>query len=363
MGTAKLTSDAPQFTPDAWNNPAIDKDGSNCFQYAFGGSKPDGSNQVYDEFVPDPGMKSGLINHGNLLRWDSAGLINSVRADGFELHPPTKLPVSPPGSYVVGMYFSEGHDYHWVRQDADGGWSEKPGKGTTVQRYIKPSEDGQYQALPERYHNTNYVLKGYVIVPKEGVDLGIEGFLAKKLRDGSATKVEAGKELSFVEDIIQAYPSSAIPQLAKTLHAKYPDVATKFDEAVTAHYAGLADMLGTQIKEGLTQQQFKERFLDRASKIQMDAISLQLKTRHPEFVQQVETMQHNVIVEEDAKGAIELLESAQIKLLREQLSHLDPKLIREVGAKLAELNPRQHANYDSVANSILNALPKTREVQ
>jgi hypothetical protein len=75
-------------------------------------------------------------------------------------------------------------DYHFIRQDSDGGWSHKPGQGMSVQvsRFLEPNANGSYRLLPSKFgENKDYKFAGYAYVPKEGIDAGPEQPLIRAL--------------------------------------------------------------------------------------------------------------------------------------------------------------------------------------
>lgn len=184
--------DAPQFTPELWKRKNGDSVLANCIAYAYSGSKPDGSNIISDESVPQLGNTAGylgidtnMVNQKNLPElMRKEGLIwagkRPLKSD------PNKFEVPPikPGYYVVGLYLEPppkgkipkgeqvSFGYHFMRQDADGGWSEKMASDH-VQRAFEPSEDGGYRPLTNNYLK-GYHFAGYGYIPKHGIDAGIE---------------------------------------------------------------------------------------------------------------------------------------------------------------------------------------------
>lgn len=189
--------DAPKFTPELWIAPDTKTEArpkglsmaANCYQYALGGTAADGSNVIYNEAIPEPGGTRGrILKNVNLTK---ELMVTMTELDKVKVvsHDPDKLPPNKPGFYVTGIYvknlrtkanpFGE-QDYHYVRQDSDGGWSGKEGYSSRklVERYAEPAEDGGYITLPKLYGTRKeYSFVGYGYVPRGGIDAGIEAYL------------------------------------------------------------------------------------------------------------------------------------------------------------------------------------------
>lgn len=213
---------APKFTPEAWISPGNSDMAvmSNCYQYAIAGSKEDGLNQVYDEATPDPGEVAGVLTNNWYI---PSTLRELVQMDGLELatqdYPAhgKVAPLPPPkaGHYIVGMYvkdippseqYPEGEqDYHFIRQDSDGGWSHKLGKDPhdKVMRYIEPSSDAMYLPLPIKFNG--YSFAGYAYVPQEGIDGGperilVQGIVASRIKNPTSCAVPNKVFQEFILD-------------------------------------------------------------------------------------------------------------------------------------------------------------------
>jgi hypothetical protein len=219
---------SPEFAPDAWNAPGVNPQGANCYQYAFAGSAPDGSNRVYDEAFPIPGDFSGKTG---LRPQDSPqNLTTALALDGITVLAGGAFPPEKEGMYLVGVYLHAGEDVHFVRQDRDGGWSDKYGVGGKVDRWIPPEKAAALDGLPERFGLSDYTLVGYAYAPREGINLGPEKAIAQNLQrqpDGAG-----------VRDFIQRTDPSYLKALGATL-AKYSptDVVDHFNEAVAQYSA------------------------------------------------------------------------------------------------------------------------------
>ena len=240
--------DAPKFMPELWikadtktektpRGLALD---SNCYQYAIAGSKPDGSNHVYDESVPEPGQLSGYAM--TELSYTKKAIRNLSGLDGIRIvsADEDKLPLNKFGYYAVGIYVKNQRsnknpkgelDYHFIRQDADGGWSEKQGyqNEALAQRFAEPAADGGYRPLPRLYgKNKNYKFVGYAYVPKEGIDAGLEGLiipsvLAYKAFDQDVCSITSGIFDAYVgskPETEHAASLKYVRELGKTIRKK-----------------------------------------------------------------------------------------------------------------------------------------------
>lgn len=188
--------DAPKFTPEVWiakgSKTEEDPKGlavsSNCYQYAVSGTDKAGNNIVYDEVSPNPGETKGHLMTPD--SYDKKGIKVLSSMDGLEIGSTNhkKLPPNKAGKYIVAAYVENlataknpdgDKDYHFIRQDSDGGWSEKQGLQNIalVQRYHEPAADGGYVTLPKKYgHSGSYKFVAYAYVPKQGIDGGMDAF-------------------------------------------------------------------------------------------------------------------------------------------------------------------------------------------
>jgi hypothetical protein len=184
--------DAPKFTPELWKRSNGDVVLANCIAYAYSGSKPDGTNVVSDESVPQLGYTAGYlaIDTDMVSKRNLPALMKKEGITWVGKKPlasdPNKFEVPPikEGHYVIGLYLQptpkgkipEGKTisfgYHFVRQDADGGWSDKMAD-EHVARAFEPAPDGGYKPLTNNYLK-GYYFAGYGYVPKRGIDAGIE---------------------------------------------------------------------------------------------------------------------------------------------------------------------------------------------
>lgn len=270
----QLSPDAPHFDLLAWTQIPVPNasdpeatagrtmTGANCYQYAIAGSQPDGRNNVYTdprEPITNPGTLGHLALGGAYTPQD---ILEHSAADGLILASTEELPDMPghfavppprPGYYVVGIYHKDRItedgdreiDFHYVRQDRDGGWSEKAGSSplSEVSRFLEPAADGGYQPLPVRHGeptgNNFYTFAGYAYVPREGIDAGWEKAIGPEMiqaRDNYTTSPVVNDFVAFLGDLYREgneqqrqRVAEEVKKIRDTLNSRYGDgIGTSF---------------------------------------------------------------------------------------------------------------------------------------
>jgi len=104
----------PMFHPTAWSGPY--QHSNNCYSYACDRLHPPGPNWA----KPQPGgaRPDQLGGCGAVTFFAKSDGLIDAGAGG----------CCSPGYHRVKLYYSSSmHDYHWYRQDSNGGWSSKHG--------------------------------------------------------------------------------------------------------------------------------------------------------------------------------------------------------------------------------------------
>ena len=191
----------PTYQPGVWNDNSVIQFSTNCYAYAC--------NDPYNHRAlqkPQPGQFAGSAvqeaDEGKVrfavMRDDQA---RNARALG-RLIPLIRLRDDPvpdnvvniPGYYLIALVTAPGHDYHWVRQDADGKWSHKPGWSEATDRdsngklIFDPREAAFRVAVGVNRSTNTYIYADYEFstfyyAPKGGVrtgDLGTQRLLARR---------------------------------------------------------------------------------------------------------------------------------------------------------------------------------------
>lgn len=180
-------SSAPIFDPAAWSDFSFGQTQTNCYEYVL---------QNDDFLIHNPGT---LLGHSGNTGWntdsfETASNYFGEMATGDGLVEIDPAHPTPEGFYRVALYVSfekdvingnaadqiKGRfvDYHWVREDADGGLSHKAGF-RPPERLERPKEGGfplTVTSITEDYR-IHYDLAREFIVPEGGIDVGIDAFL------------------------------------------------------------------------------------------------------------------------------------------------------------------------------------------
>jgi hypothetical protein len=116
------------YSPLKWNLPPMVL-GHNCYDYAFN------NYDLTQKNTSQPGELPNAIKD-NLGSNYSCPLTNSrLISDhngpktGTDIIPTTRDTVCPANTYKIALVMDPNDDYHFLRQNSDGTWSHKPGKG------------------------------------------------------------------------------------------------------------------------------------------------------------------------------------------------------------------------------------------
>jgi len=145
---APTTKPAPKYEPEKWNNDPAVKGSNNCYSYALDRPKlPNGNPRP--EGKPQPGEAAG--NPVDDDHYDT-DLNAAAKRDAYGVKDLPADGKCPPGYHKIqGFYDPSGSDYHWYRQDADGTWLQKHGKGEATNK----DADGKVITDPNKANN-NY---------------------------------------------------------------------------------------------------------------------------------------------------------------------------------------------------------------
>jgi hypothetical protein len=104
--------------------------------------------------------------------------------------------VNIPGYYLIALVTAPGYDYHWLRQDADGMWSHKPGWSEATNRdsngklIFDPRQAALRVAVARDQRSGTYIYADYEFStfyygPRGGVRTGDLGTQRLQARRGS----------------------------------------------------------------------------------------------------------------------------------------------------------------------------------
>lgn len=143
-----------QFNGAAWNAHKSVLRGTNCYAYAL--NCPEAGWAVPGALTAPQGKVPTKI-----ARLSVRAMHKRVMADG--LIPITEDEALSGETHAIAMVVAPGLDFHFLRRDVDGTWSDKGGQFEAVQNptIIRPSKDG----LRDEY--TKFA--GYYAIPQNGV--------------------------------------------------------------------------------------------------------------------------------------------------------------------------------------------------
>lgn len=153
------------YNPTYWNDSA-NVFRANCYGYILNRIANDTSDPLAG-YMFQPGYRTG--NYYTSLT--ASAIITAVKSDMKDLGRTIRSSSysETPGSneYKVALVIAPGTDYHWYRQDSDGGWSHKPGLTNIDYRDASGNFISDPQTCDRNYSYANYsTWGGYYIVSK-----------------------------------------------------------------------------------------------------------------------------------------------------------------------------------------------------
>lgn len=153
------------YNPSYWNDPA-NVFRANCYGYILNRIANDTSDPLAG-YMFQPGYRTG--NYYTSLT--TSAIITAVKSDMADLGRTIRSSSysETPGSneYKVALVIAPGTDYHWYRQDSDGGWSHKPGLTNIDYRDASGNYISDPRTCDRNYSYANYsTWGGYYIISK-----------------------------------------------------------------------------------------------------------------------------------------------------------------------------------------------------
>lgn len=152
------------YIPSYWNDTANIRR-TNCYGYMLNRIAHD-KNDPLAGYIFQPGFVNGTKPALN-----TADIINAVESDmsAWDRTIRSSSYSEKPGSneYKVALVIAPDDDYHWYRQDLDGGWSHKPGLTEITYKDASGVAISDPQTCDRNYSYANYsTWCGYYIVTK-----------------------------------------------------------------------------------------------------------------------------------------------------------------------------------------------------
>ena len=129
---APLSGSEPDYEPWKWNTPAIQKT-HNCFSYAFNlfdkkQLKACEEDPKCDVAFHQPGSVSGYPKFNDTDPKTCPNMIARIMGDNPSVTPSAFELRCPRGSSKIALVVDEDQDYHFLRQDSNGYFSQKSGE-------------------------------------------------------------------------------------------------------------------------------------------------------------------------------------------------------------------------------------------
>ena len=156
-------------------------DKCNCYSYAvqdyLAGHLSDQEDDDFS-YLPRPGQSRGK-SYMDLLGLNEEGIRRAIHEDGINFAGLKYPKVIPEGHYVI-CCFLEPKEYHFLRQNRDGSWSSKDGRGLPSKCDCK----GDPMTDPENYYRGDKRFKfvGYFFVPEGGIRVGVRAYETNRLK-------------------------------------------------------------------------------------------------------------------------------------------------------------------------------------
>ena len=158
----------------------------NCYSYAvqdyFAGLLTGLSASQRDEqdgaYLPRPGQTRGK-SYSDLKGQNVRGMQRAVCEDGLLFAGKTYPKKVPDNQYVICCFLTP-NEYHFIRQNQDGSWTSKNGRGdVTGTDYM-----GEPLTDPENFYHKDPACSfvGYFFVPKGGIRVGVRAYEEKLLK-------------------------------------------------------------------------------------------------------------------------------------------------------------------------------------
>lgn len=153
------------YNPSYWND-STNVYRANCYGYILNRIANNTSDHLAG-YMFQPGYRTG--NYYTSLT--PYAIITAVKSDMKSLGQTIRSSSygETPGSneYKVALVIAPGNDYHWYRQDSDGGWSHKPGLTNIDYRDASGKSISDPQTCDRNYSYANYsTWGGYYIISK-----------------------------------------------------------------------------------------------------------------------------------------------------------------------------------------------------
>jgi hypothetical protein len=180
----------PRYQPGLWNDGSVIQFSTNCYAYACNDPRnhkalekpqPGDFGKAPVQAMTDSSVRYAVMRDDvmrNAMQLQRLVPLVRLRNDPVPAHV-----TNVPGYYLIALVTAPNADYHWLRQDADGMWSHKPGWDRATNRdsdgalIFDPREAALrvpvgIDRLANQYIYADYHFTTFYFAPKGGVRTG-----------------------------------------------------------------------------------------------------------------------------------------------------------------------------------------------
>ena len=169
-----LTGWEPNFEPSRWNRRAV-RESHNCFSYAMNVNDPKQIQKCVDEEdceapFHQPGVPANYPSFHSKKQKTCPNMVMRLLGDNPDLKMTTFEKKCPPRTSKIALVVDPSDDYHFLRQDSSGFWSQKSGARAVTKLDASRHEIWNPQMCDLNYERDgvlNYdVFCGFLCVPR-----------------------------------------------------------------------------------------------------------------------------------------------------------------------------------------------------
>jgi hypothetical protein len=173
---APLSGSEPKYEPDLWNGKDALRLTHNCFSYAMNVHDPKQLEKCKDPNncsagFHQPGSAAGYEGFTSEKPKTCSNMVARILGDNPNIRMSRFTKRCPRGTSKIALVVDQSDDYHFLRQDSNGWWSQKSGARPVTNKDAsgRPIWDPRLSDLDYRKNNSNLnydLFCGYMCVPR-----------------------------------------------------------------------------------------------------------------------------------------------------------------------------------------------------